>query len=144
MNLNYKTFKGNLYPEFSDASKVRKIVFIDEQKFSYDLDDTDETAFHAVVYDDNLPIAAGRFFFDENNHPHIGRVAVLKEYRKLGVGRYLMDILENLAAKQGAEYITLGAQMRAAEFYSRIGYAPYGEPYFEEYCEHINMKKMLQ
>ncbi len=143
MKLNYKIFKGMDSPEFTAASEVRKTVFIDEQQFSYDLDDTDETAFHAVVYYGNSPVAAGRFFFDENNSPHIGRVAVLKEYRKLGVGRYLMEILEKTAAEQGAEYITLGAQMRAAEFYSRLVYTPYGEPYFEEYCEHINMKKYL-
>ncbi|MBQ3139697.1 MAG: GNAT family N-acetyltransferase [Ruminococcus sp.] len=130
-------------PEFSAASEVRKIVFIDEQEFSYDLDDTDKTAFHVLICDDDKPIAAGRFFFDENNQPHIGRVAVLKEYRRSGVGRYLMEILEKTASEQGADYVTLGAQMRAAEFYSRVGYVPYGEPYFEEYCEHINMKKSL-
>lgn len=143
MKLNYKVFNTMNSPDFSAASQVRKIVFIDEQKFSYDLDDTDKIAFHALVCDDDKPIATGRFFFDKNNIPHIGRVAVLKEYRKSGVGRYLMEILEKTAAEQGAKYITLGAQMRAADFYSRLGYTTYGEPYFEEYCEHINMKKYL-
>lgn len=143
MELNYKIFKGNNCSEFSQAAEVRGIVFLDEQKFSYDLDDTDAIAYHAVVYDGNSPVAAGRFFFDENNIPHIGRVAVLKNYRGLGVGRYLMNILEKIAAEQGAGYVTLGAQMRAAEFYKRLGYTPYDETYYEEYCEHINMKKIL-
>lgn len=143
MNLNYKTFKGNESEEFAHAADVRRIVFIDEQEFSYDLDDVDAYAHHAVVYDDSTPIAAGRFFFDENNIPHIGRVAVLKEYRRYGVGRYLMDVLEKLAKEIGAEYITLGAQLRASGFYEKLGYIPYGDLYYEEYCEHINMKKYL-
>lgn len=143
MNLTAVKFYGNSCPEFSEAAEIRKIVFLDEQQFSYDLDDVDEIAFHAVIYVDNTPIAAGRFFFDENNAPHIGRVAVLEKYRKIGVGRFLMNALEEIAAEQNASYVTLGAQLRAADFYSRIGYAPYGEIYYEEYCEHINMKKML-
>ena len=143
MNLNYKTFKGNESEEFAHAADVRRIVFIDEQEFSYDLDAVDAYAHHAVVYDDSTPIAAGRFFFDKNNIPHIGRVAVLKEYRRYGVGRYLMDVLEKLAKEIGAEYITLGAQLRASGFYEKLGYIPYGDLYYEEYCEHINMKKIL-
>lgn len=143
MNLNYKIFKGNKSPEFSDAAGIREIVFIDEQKFSYDLDDIDEIAFHTVLYDDMSPVATGRFFFDENNIPHIGRVTVLKEYRETGVGRYLMEILEKTAMEQGAEYITLGAQVRASVFYEKIGYIRYGDIFYDEYCEHINMKKYL-
>lgn len=143
MNLNYKIFKGNNCPEFSQAAEVRRIVFMDEQKFSYDLDDIDKTAHHAVVYDDNISVATGRFFFDENGVAHIGRIAVMKEYRQYGIGRYLMEILENFAAEQGAEYITLGAQIRASGFYSKLGYEKYGDIFYDEYCEHINMKKIL-
>ncbi len=143
MNLNYKIFKGNDVSEFADAAQIRKTVFMDEQKFSYDLDDVDKTAHHAVIYDDNIPIATGRFFFDENSMAHIGRIAVLKEYRQYGVGRYLMEILENFAAEQGAEYITLGAQIRASGFYGKLGYVEYGNIFYDEYCEHINMKKIL-
>ncbi|MBR6580396.1 MAG: GNAT family N-acetyltransferase [Ruminococcus sp.] len=144
MNLNNKIFKGDDVSEFSDAAQIRKTVFLDEQAFSYDLDDTDKIAFHAVVYNDNSPVATGRFFFDENNTPHIGRVAVLKEYRQYGIGRYLMEILENFAAEQGAEYITLGAQVRASGFYGKLGYVEYGDIFYDEYCEHINMRKMLR
>lgn len=144
MNLNYKIFKGNTCSGFKHAAEIRAVVFLDEQKFSYDLDEIDKIAYHTVVYDGDSPVAAGRFFFDENNIPHIGRVAVLLNYRKHGVGRYLMEALEKLAAEQGADHITLGAQLRASEFYRRLGYVQYGETYFDEYCEHINMKKILR
>ncbi|MBR3970362.1 MAG: GNAT family N-acetyltransferase, partial [Ruminococcus sp.] len=89
------------------------------------------------------PSAPGRFFFDEKNTPHISRVAVLKDYRKFGVGRFLMLSLEKTAAEFGADFITLGAQVRASDFYKSLGYGPYGEIFYDEYCEHINMKKTL-
>ena len=143
MNLIYKTFKGNKSAEFDNAAMIRRIVFMDEQKFSYDLDEVDEYAVHAVVYDGDSPVATGRFFSDEENTPHIGRIAVLKDYRKRGVGRFLMLSLEKTAAELGAEFITLGAQVRASDFYKSLGYVPYGEIFYDEYCEHINMKKTL-
>ena len=35
------------------------------------------------------------------------------------------------------------SQVRAKNFYEKIGYVEYGEVYFDEYCEHIKMKKIL-
>ena len=41
----------------------------------------------------------------------------------------------------GADIISLSAQVRASGFYEKLGYKKHGEIYFDEYCEHIVMKK---
>ena len=143
MDLRVVIFKGNQEAAFAHAAMIRETVFLDEQQFSRDFDEVDEYAWHAVVYEGDTPVATGRYFADEQGVHHIGRVAVQKIYRGKKVGAYLMQQLEQLAASQGAKEITLGAQIRASQFYGKQGYTPYGDVFYDEYCEHISMKTTL-
>ncbi len=143
MKLRIVFFQGNTHAIFADAAMIRETVFLDEQQFTVDFDDVDAYAWHGVVYDGETPAATGRFFADADGVHHIGRVAVLKAYRGKGVGAYLMRQMEDFAKTKDAVQITLGAQVRAMDFYSKQGYLPYGEHFYDEYCEHINMKKNL-
>lgn len=143
MTLRVVFFQGNQDPAFADAAAIREAVFLHEQKFTAEFDHIDAFARHAVVYDGDIPAATGRLFTDEEGACHIGRVAVQKAYRKLGVGVYLMQALESLAAEQGVSEITLSAQVRAAVFYEKLGYTRCGQPFYDEYCAHISMRKQL-
>ena len=67
----------------------------------------------------------------------------MKDYRGKGLGSEIVAAAENEIKKIGGKYATLGAQLRAKGFYEKIGYTAYGEEYYEEYCPHINMKKLL-
>ena len=131
--------------DLSAAFKVRTNVFVDEQGFSAELevDDTDPIAHHIVFFENDEPIATARTFPCDNNPDFyvIGRVAVCKSHRGGGTGIKLMAAIENIAAELGASGFTLGAQIRALPFYEKCGYTAYGEHYFEEYCEHVHMKK---
>ena len=131
-----------------DAYKVRHIVFVDEQGFAseIEIDENDPAAHHIVVYDEQgTPVATARTFPESPGSSRfiIGRVAVLKEFRGTGLGTFIMNETEKLAAKLGASCIKLGSQIQAAEFYQKCGYTEFGERYFEEHCEHINMIKEL-
>lgn len=128
-----------------DAYKIRREVFIEEQKFTIDKDEIDERAYHVVIYDEDIPIATGRCFSkeDKNDEYIIGRVAVLKKYRGLKIGREVILLLEGKIKELNGKSVELSAQVRAKNFYEKIGYVEYGEVYFDEYCEHIKMKKIL-
>lgn len=143
MALHTVFFKGNQEPAFAHAAMIRETVFLQEQQFTVEFDDVDAYAWHVVIYDGETPAATGRFFADEQDIYHIGRVAVQKAYRQQGMGAFLMRELEQFAAKQGAASVTLSAQVRASGFYRKQGYIPYGETYYDEYCEHISMRKQL-
>ena len=114
-----------------------------EQGFSKEFDKLDETAWHAVIYVQGKAAATGRLFKGRSGW-HIGRVAVRKEFRGLGLGAAVMRELEAKAQELGAEAIRLSAQVQAMGFYERLGYTPEGEEYYDEHCPHIAMQKRLR
>ena len=54
-----------------------------------EIDGLDEEAKHVLAYIDNEAIGTGRILSDG----HIGRVAVLKKHRGLGIGKLMMQEL---------------------------------------------------
>jgi predicted GNAT family N-acyltransferase len=142
MRLKTVVFKGNETELFVDAGKIREDIFLAEQGFSTEYDDIDKEAYHFVVYDGERPVATARMYGTEEPY-HIGRVAVMKEYRGTGIGAYVMSRVEKFATEQGICTLTLSAQVRASGFYEKCGYIRYGEEYMDEFCPHIDMLKNL-
>lgn len=126
-----------------DAHYVRDTVFIKEQKFELDKDEIDLVARHIVVYDNEKPIATARTFLHTDGTYHIGRVAVIKEYRGKGIGRITMIGLHEILAEKGVNKVYLSSQTSAKEFYKTLGYIEFGEEYYDEHCLHISMCKQL-
>ena len=127
----------------NDIIGIRTEVFIDEQGFKDEFDETDKTCSHIVLYDNETPVATCRYF-EENGIYHIGRVAVIKEYRNQHLGNEIMKIAEAEILKENGKQIEVSAQVRIKDFYKKLGYKEFGEVYFDEYCEHIAMKKELK
>ena len=120
-----------------DAKYIRTEVFVNEQGFSAEFDDTDNTALHCVLYSDGKAADA------EGSVYAIGRIAVLPEFRKGGLGSKVVTALEQAAEGMGAVRTELSAQVRASDFYRTLGYEPTGEEYLDEYCPHVKMVKSL-
>lgn len=135
-----KWFTGGA--DIADARKIRTEVFILEQGFQDEFDETDEIAEHLVLYDHGAPIATGRLFAEDGSY-HLGRIAVQKDYRKKGIGRILMQKLEERVRELGGKQVTISAQIRAEGFYQCCGYRSEGETYFDEHYPHIRMVKEL-
>ncbi len=139
--MEIKVFHNGCPP---DAMQIRQVVFVDEQQFTDEFDETDSVATHLVMYDGEKPVACARFYFDERENAwHIGRVAVMREYRGQRLGEKIMMAAEEELRTRGVTRVTLSAQVRASGFYKAIGYTPYGEEYFDQYCPHIAMEKTL-
>lgn len=127
---------------YDEERYIRTEVFIKEQGFKNEFDDKDADALHLVLFADGAPAATGRLMQgNEEKTFIIGRVAVLKKYRGLGLGSILVGVLEDKAKKLGGKNIGLSAQCRAKEFYEKMGYSAQGETYLDEYCEHVYMSK---
>lgn len=130
--------------ELPEAIDIRQEVFVEEQGFSGEFDDIDNKAVHAVIYVDGEPAAAGRAFFENDpKEIHIGRICVLPQFRKNGLGSEVMSVLEEEAVKLGASSAVLSAQVRASDFYKKLGYTAFGNEYYDEYCPHVSMRKTL-
>jgi predicted GNAT family N-acyltransferase len=118
---------------------VREEVFIKEQHVPVALewDGMDEAAQHLLALSDaGEPIGCARLAGDGS----IGRMAVLKPWRGLGVGRALLRKAVSLYQQQGVERITLSAQMHAIPFYERFGFKGCSEPYLDADILHIDMR----
>ncbi len=127
---------------FQDAASLRTEVFVIEQGFAEEFDETDKTALHMVIYDhENIPVATGRLFEETGGTWHIGRICTPSRQRGTGLGRMIVEQLEKKAVALGAKHIILGAQTRVQGFYETLGYRVCGEEYLEEYCPHIPMEK---
>ena len=128
----------------NDAYKVRVRVFVDEQGFRDEFDEIDDYAYHVAAYDGDKVIGCGRFFSESDEKEyHIGRIAVLSEYRGMDIGSAVMSEIEKFCVGLGVERVILSAQRRARGFYEKLGYIPYGEEYPDEGYPHIEMRKKI-
>jgi predicted GNAT family N-acyltransferase len=124
------------------AGPLRFAIFVGEQNVppGIELDDQDANCIHAVAYDaDGKAIGTGRLLPDG----HIGRMAVIKEKRRQGVGDEILDALIEEARKRGHAEVVVAAQLQAAEFYRNHGFVADGKVYQEAGILHENMKKTL-
>jgi predicted GNAT family N-acyltransferase len=119
---------------------IRTKVFIEEQGVPVELewDGLDEHAYHVMAAAaDGTPIGTGRLLQDA----HIGRLAVLREWRGQGVGGALLDLLLVIAHKMGYEEVRLHAQTRVLDFYLKRGFEPQGEEFMEAGIPHVLMAR---
>ncbi|MGQ4330286.1 GNAT family N-acetyltransferase [Streptomyces hayashii] len=133
---------------------VRKEVFVGEQGVPEDLeyDEHDADAVHVLaVGEDGRPLGAGRLLYGEaaaarTGDPSVGslgRLAVTREARGLGVGVALVRGIEEAARVRGLTAVDLHAQTQALGFYERLGYTPYGPEDLEAGIPHRFMRRSL-
>ncbi len=128
------------------ARPIREQVFIAEQGIAADMewDDADDSAVHAVAFNRfGRPLATGRMLEHVLGVAKIGRMAVLASSRHSGVGRAVLDALLATAAARGDREAVLHAQLSAAAFYERAGFARRGPEFDEAGIGHIEMLRVL-
>ncbi|WP_168405292.1 GNAT family N-acetyltransferase [Acinetobacter indicus] len=126
----------------ADAKVIREQVFIQEQQIAPEdeWDAQDAVALHFVVYIAKQAIATARLL---ENHS-IGRVAVLKSQRGLGVGRVLMQHIIQMAKQQQRPWVKLSAQEHAIPFYQSLGFQVEGESYLDCGIAHVDMHLVFE
>jgi predicted GNAT family N-acyltransferase len=125
----------------AEAKRIRFTVFVDEQGVPAELemDQEDTRCIHALVYADRKAIGTGRLLPDG----HIGRMAVLKDWRGRGAGRALLRALLDAARRRGDKEVALNAQVQALGFYGAEGFQPEGPVYEEAGIPHQAMRLKL-
>ena len=116
---------------------VRDIVFIQEQHVPVELewDGLDADCIHVLAFSGEKPIGTARLLLNG----HIGRMAVLKNWRKKGVGSAMLQRLLDEIRNKGIQYAVLNAQIGAADFYRRFGFQAEGEEFLDAGIPHVRM-----
>lgn len=124
-------------------SKIRREVFIEEQNVPEELewDEFDNECIHILVTSEsNLAITCGRLKPDG----HIGRMAVLKNYRKTGIGTATLLALLKSAQKMNLNRVYLHSQITAIPFYEKQGFETTSEIFMDANIPHKTMEKHLK
>ncbi|WP_338962129.1 MULTISPECIES: GNAT family N-acetyltransferase [unclassified Spiroplasma] len=127
------------------AFLIRKKVFVNEQKvpFEEEIDQFEDVSIHFLVFDDNdKPIATSRMRKVEDI-VKIERMCILQEYRRLGIGKKLMEFMEKVAIKNQFKVISLYAQIQALNFYKNLGYKVWSEIFLDAGIKHCKMEKKI-
>jgi predicted GNAT family N-acyltransferase len=132
------------------AFDIRVEVFVKEQGVPRELemdeyDESPEACRHFIVLKDEQPIATGRWKEYEPGVAKMQRIAVLMPFRGLGVGKFLLQGMEEEAVRLGYNASILDAQCTAEEFYLKLGYRTEStEPFLDANIPHVRMLKKLQ
>lgn len=128
------------------ADRIRQQVFVQEQGIPAEMvaDGADDTGTHAVAVNRlGYPLATGRLLQYAPGIAKIGRMAVLPVVRGSRVGRAVLDALLAAARERGDHEALLHAQLSAAPFYERAGFAARGERFEVAGIPHVEMAKAL-
>jgi predicted GNAT family N-acyltransferase len=124
-------------------SWIRRKVFIEEQGVSEDdeWDQQDPDAIHFLVENTNgKAIGCARVLVEDDNHYHIGRVAILTEHRNQKIGRQLMQFILAWCQQYPDHHIYLHAQTTRVKFYEHLGFVTQGDVFMDAGIEHLEMR----
>lgn len=131
-------------PAPTEARDIRQEVFVQEQKFQEEFDETDNYSTHIVLFLEGAAIACCRFFATDGQGTYkLGRIAVRKPYRGQNYGAAIMEKARQVLQERGAKTLIIHAQAHAQGFYEKIGYTAVGELFLEENVLHRHMEMQI-
>lgn len=131
---------------YKDALKIRKKVFVDEQKVPLELeiDELEDKTLHVVGYFNQKAVATARIYEKYSKTYKIQRVAVDSDLRGQQLGAQLMHEVERYTTAMGGQALILDAQDYAMPFYEKLGFqVTNSEGFMDAGIPHHSMKKEL-
>ena len=128
--------------EASALRTIRTAVFIQEQQVpeALEWDEFDAVSVHALAFNDaGQPVGTARLIPDG----HIGRMAVLKQWRGQGFGGALLQALLQELRQRRQKKAMLNAQTYAVPFYQKFGFNVCSEVFMEAGIPHVKMELLL-
>ena len=126
--------------ELVQVFSIRIRVFVREQRVpaEIELDTDDQRAVHFLAIRSGTAVGTARVVM-RHGDAKIGRMAVLKSYRRKGVGAALLKRAILAANRLHARRIYLHAQVAVTGFYERMGFCAVGRIFDEAGIAHRKM-----
>ncbi len=126
--------------ELVEALTIRIRVFVQEQQVpaEIELDTDDQRAIHFLAIQSGKAVGTARVVIRQGN-AKIGRMAVLKSYRRKGIGAALLKRAILLSKRLHTRRIYLHAQVAVIKFYQRMGFRAVGGMFDEAGIAHQKM-----
>ena len=145
MYFEIKMFNELTIDEMYEIAKSRFEVFVCEQEITeeQDFDDKDKVSYHVMLKDEGRIIGYSRIVPKKVAYENIsiGRVLVLKGYRRKGIAQKMMkSALEFIKNNLNENVVVLSAQEYAKEMYLSVGFKVVSDIYDEVNIPHVKMK----
>lgn len=143
--MSYKTITTQ--EDLNLAFHIREEVFVKEQGVPLadefdEFDTLDAPCKHILVFYNDQPVGTGRLRVVEG-FGKLERICILENYRKFGLGKMIVNALEEVAKDQGVAKVKLHGQTHAEGFYQKLGYETASDVFMEDGIPHILMTKQF-
>lgn len=133
--------------ELQKVFDIRKEIFVKEQEVAeaeeFDEFDSLGTACeHILVYYEDKPVGTGRIR-EVEGAGKLERICILKPYRKYGLGKIVVQSLEEMVLQKGMNRVQLHGQAHAEGFYHKLGYKTASKEFLEDGIPHYLMVKRI-
>ena len=108
---------GAYYVRIQAMARKHQITLYAE----FDEHDTPETKY-IVIVDNYLPVATCRLYAIDNERVMLGRIVVLPEYRRQGLGTKAVEEAEKWARELGYHTAVVESRDNKIHFYETMGY----------------------
>ena len=126
--------------QLGKAFSIRLRVFVREQgvPVEIEMDRDDKRALHFLALKAGKVVGTARLVMHRRS-AKIGRMAVLKNYRREGIGTKLLRKAILIARRQGVQHIYLHAQVPVIGFYEALAFRCVGPVFTEGGIPHRKM-----
>ena len=133
--------------DLEKAFHIRKEVFVVEQGVPLEdefdeFDSLDGQCEHILVYYHEKAVGTGRLRVVDD-FGKLERICILEPYRKFGLGKVIIQTLEEIAKDKEIDRVKLHGQTQAEGFYKKLGYQTSSNVFIEDGIPHILMIKEL-
>ena len=141
--MNAKIIKTDA--DLKKALDIRQKVFVEEQNVPLadefdEFDTLGESCQHILAHYNEQPVGTGRLRI-VNGAGKLERICILKPYRQDGLGKIIINKLEEIAKAKGISQVKLHGQTHAEEFYKKLNYQTASDEFTEDGIPHILMTK---
>lgn len=149
MELKICKFDELTVREMYEIARSRFEVFAMEQKIieEPELDGLDNQCYHILYKEKDRVVAYCRIVPRGLAYDYIsiGRVLVLKEYRRLGLAKKMLnEALKFIKEELNENTVVLSGQLYAKKLYESVGFEVISDVYDEVNIPHVKMKKVMR
>ncbi len=112
-------------------------------KFNKEILEREINCFHFGIFDECYNILACLYLIPEEEGLHLKQMAVDTLFQRKGLGRKLIDDVENTMLYMGYNSIFMHARNTAVGFYEKLGYTKIGKEFEEVGIHHYKMVKKI-
>jgi predicted GNAT family N-acyltransferase len=137
-------FRATMEDEIEACLEIRFEVFVGEQHVppEEEIDGIDDRCIHYLATADGRPVGTARII-PKPPTAKIGRVAVVRSERGLGVGTAIMQYVLEDASSMGFVEAVLDAQTTAIPFYEKLGFVAESGEFLDAGIPHRRMRRRI-